>query len=178
MKNKILSFIGISILVILLIILTGCSNNNDSKEEENKVPRIVSTPTTYNSESLGVTTESGMECIFTPEGKLEKIIVNVKATLSEDSNYTMQEYEESIRNSFDNSPQYQSEGIEKNIEVNGNVLTSTVTFNMSNLTGSAKEQYSKYENMTYDEMLKELNQDRDVYYYNPNAPEPVSYTHL
>lgn len=40
MKNKILSFIGISILVILLIILTGCSNNNDSKEEENKVPRI------------------------------------------------------------------------------------------------------------------------------------------
>lgn len=174
MKNKILNIIGICILVVLLIVLTGCSNSNDSQEEKNKVTKIVSTPTTYNNESLGVTTESGMECIFTPEGKLEKIIVNVKATLSEDSSYTMQEYEESIRNSFENSPQYQSEGIEKNIEVNGNELTSTVTFNMSSLTGNAKEQYAEYENMSYDEMLKELNQDRDVYYYNPNDPEQVT----
>ena len=80
----------------------------------------------------------------------------------------------SVKNSFDNSPQYQSEGIEKNLKVNGNILESTVTFNISNLTGSAKEQYSKYENISYDEMLKELNQDRDVYYYNPNAPEQVT----
>ena len=69
MKNKILNIIGICILVVLLIVLTGCSNSNDSQEEKNKVTKIVSTPTTYNNESLGVTTESGMECIFTPEGK-------------------------------------------------------------------------------------------------------------
>ena len=71
MKKKILIFTGICILVILLIILIGCSNNI-SKKEESKIPKIVSTPTTYNNESLGVKTESGMECIFTPEGKLGK----------------------------------------------------------------------------------------------------------
>lgn len=174
MKNRILSLISICILAVLLITLTGCSNNKSEKKQESKIPKIVSTPTTYNNETLGVTTESSMECIFTTEGKLEKIIANVVATLNEDSSYSMQEYEESVKNNFENSPQYQSEGIEKNIEVDGNVLKSTVTFNISNLTGNLKEQYSKYENMSYDEMLKELNQDRNIYYYNPNEPEEIT----
>lgn len=177
MENKILNLIGICVFTMLLIFLTGCSNNNGENvknKEESETPKIVSNPTTYNSDTTGVTTESSSEYIFTTDGKLEKITTNVVATLSENSNNTMQEYEEQVRKNFENAQLYQSEGIEKNIEVDGNVLKSTVTFNISKLTGTAKEQYSKYENMSYDEILQELNQDRNVYYYNPNQPEETS----
>lgn len=175
MNKKIINIIGICMLIILLVTLTGCNNSEDKqKEQENKLPRIVSNPVKYNNETMGVTTESSMECIFTENEKLDKIIVNVTATLNENSSYSMQEYEASVRNNFETAPKYQAEGIDKNIEVNGNVLKSTVTFNINNLTGTENEEYLKYADMSYEEILNELNQDRNTYYYNPNNPEEIT----
>ncbi len=178
MKNKVLRMGIFPMLVIILVILTGCSENENSTEQnyvaEVENPMIVSNVVTTNDTSMGTIVESNSEFIFTKEKKLKEVRIIGRITFNEQSKYTLEEYENQMNESIERTKENKANGMDVILEREGNdILKFTTIFDVAKVGQGTDEEYAEYKDMSYEEILNRLNENRSGYFYNPASPEKI-----